>query len=222
IVAWEITRGHRFAHDEAIHVHGFADYVHKLRDARVILDAEERKKIISTELKALAGVEGLEPIEDAGLLEEVAGLVEDPVPLLGKIDEAFLDVPHEVLSTAMRAHQKYFSLRDHKTGKFAARFGLVSNLRAKDGGKAIVAGNERVLRARLSDARFFWDQDRKVTLESRVDALKSITFHARLGMQFERVERIERLAQVVAPLVGADPKQAARAARLAKADLTTG
>ncbi len=230
IVAWEVTRGHRFAHDGPIHVHSFSDYVHKLRDARVILDAEERKKIIWTELRALAAVEGLEPIEDVGLLEEVAGLVEDPVPLLGSIDKEFLDVPHEVLSTAMRAHQKYFSLRHKKNeklalregGGFAARFGLVANLRAKDGGKSIIAGNERVLRSRLSDARFFWDQDRKVSLDSRVDALKSITFHAKLGTQYERVERIERLARVIAPLVGANADEAARAARLAKADLTTG
>jgi glycyl-tRNA synthetase beta chain len=156
------------------------------------------------------------------LLEEVCGLVEDPVVLIGKLDESFLDVPPEVLSTAMRAHQKYFSLRDAKTKKFAARFGVVANLRAKDGGKEIIAGNERVLRARLSDARFFWDLDRKTKLADRVEALKGVTFHAKLGTQLERVERIERLARVIAPLVGADEIDAARAARLCKADLTSG
>jgi len=222
IIAGDSTLGHRFLSDGAIRVTSFADYREKLAKAHVVLDGEERKSIIERELKRLAATAGLEPIEDGGLLEEVAGLVEDPVVLLGRIDEAFLDVPHEVLSTAMRAHQKYFSLRDAKTGKFAARFGVVANLRAKDGGKAIVAGNERVLRARLSDARFFWDQDHKVTLDSRVEALKAITFHAKLGTQFERVERIERLARVIAPLVGASADEAARAARLAKADLTTG
>jgi glycyl-tRNA synthetase beta chain len=221
IVAGDATLGHRFHGEGPIHARSFDDYKHKLRLARVVLDGAERKEIIWRELKSLTALEQLHPVEDAALLEEVAGLVEDPVVLIGSIDRAFLDVPAEVLSTAMRAHQKYFSLHDVH-GNFAARFGLVANLRAKDGGKAIIAGNERVLRARLSDARFFWDQDRKVKLEARIDALKSITFHAKLGTQYERVERIERLARTIAPLVGAKPDEAARAARLAKADLTTG
>jgi glycyl-tRNA synthetase beta chain len=221
IIASDRTLGHRFHGEGPIHARSFDDYKHKLRLARVVLDPLERKEIIWRELKSLAALEQLHAVEDAALLEEVAGLVEDPVVLIGSIDKAFLDVPAEVLSTAMRAHQKYFSLHDVH-GNFAPRFGLVANLRAKDGGKAIVAGNERVLRARLSDARFFWDQDRKVKLEARVDALKNITFHAKLGTQYERVERIERLARTIAPLVGAKPDEAARAARLAKADLTSG
>lgn len=221
IVAGDETRGHRFESEGAIHVRSFDDYRHKLRLARVVLDADERKEIIWRELTGLAALEKLHPKEDPALLDEVAGLVEDPVVLIGAIDKEFLSVPPEVLTTAMRAHQKYFALHG-AGGHFAPRFGLVANLRAKDGGKAIVAGNERVLRARLSDARFFWDQDRKRTLASRIDDLKAITFHARLGTQFERVERIERLARVIAPLVGADAQEAALAARLAKADLTTG
>ncbi len=216
------TYGHRFLAPQQLHVTSFEDYREQLARAHVVLDREERKAIIMRDLARLAAAEGLEPIEDAGLLEEVCGLVEDPVVLIGKIDKEFLDVPPEVLSTAMRAHQKYFSLRDAKTKKFAPRFGVVTNLRAADGGKAIIAGNERVLRARLSDARFFWDQDRKVKLADRVDALKGITFHAKLGTQAERVQRIERLARVIAPLVGANPDEAARAAQLCKADLTSG
>src|SRR6202007_1128479 len=133
-----------------------------------------------------------------------------------------MDVPAEILQTSMRTHQKYFSLRDPKTSKMANRFAVVSNMVATDGGKEIIAGNERVLRARLSDAKFFWDQDRKTKLEARVDALKDIVFHAKLGTQYERVERIEALGGEIAEKIGADAKKANRAARLCKADLTTG
>src|SRR4029077_13564063 len=134
----------------------------------------------------------------------------------------FMDLPAEILQTSMRTHQKYFSLRDLKTGKFANRFAMVANMTSKDGGAQIVAGNERVLRARLSDAKFFWDQDRKRTLESRVNDLRKIVFHAKLGTQFERVERIEALAGKIAEKIGANVTKAKRAARLCKADLTTG
>src|SRR4029077_10903274 len=183
---------------------------------------EQRKAIIFEEVKSAAFVRGLEMIPDEGLLEEVAGLAEWPVVLTGAIQGEFMDVPPEILQTSMRTHQKYFSLRDPKTGKMANRFALVANMIADDGGKEIVAGNERVLRARLSDAKFFWDQDRKRTLESRVHDLKNIVFHAKLGTQYERVERIEALAGKIAEKIGADVTKAKRAARLCKADLTTG
>jgi glycyl-tRNA synthetase beta chain len=161
-------------------------------------------------------------IPDEGLLNEVAGLAEWPVVLIGAIPEQFMDVPAEILQTSMRTHQKYFSLRDPKKGSLANRFALISNMIADDGGKEIVAGNERVLRARLSDAKFFWDEDRKRGLESRVKDLEGIVFHAKLGTQFERVERIAKLAGEIAGKIGADSKKAERAARLAKADLTAG
>ncbi|MEI9989656.1 MAG: glycine--tRNA ligase subunit beta [Rhizomicrobium sp.] len=216
------TRGHRFLSSGEIEVKRFEDYAKKLRDAHVVLDAEERKAIIFEGMKGAAFVHGLEMIPDEGLLDEVAGLVEWPVVLIGAIEDQFMDVPPEILQTAMRTHQKYFSLRDPATGKFASRFALVANMIADDGGINIVAGNERVLRARLSDAKFFWDQDRKRTLESRVEDLKAIVFHAKLGTQYERVERIEALAGEIAEKIGADVAKAKRAARLCKADLTTG
>ncbi len=216
------TRGHRFLSQGEIEVRRYDDYVKKLYDAHVILDAAERKNIILHDAKQKAFALGLELIEDEGLLEEVAGLAEWPVVLIGKIEDQFMDVPAEILQTSMRTHQKYFSLRDGKTGKMANRFAVVSNMVATDGGKEIVAGNERVLRARLSDAKFFWDQDRQDTLESRVEALKGIVFHAKLGTQYERVERIEALAKNIASIIGADPSLAQRAAHLCKADLTTG
>ncbi|HEY2034183.1 MAG TPA: glycine--tRNA ligase subunit beta [Rhizomicrobium sp.] len=217
------TMGHRFLSDGApIKVRHFEDYEKALHDAHVILDAEQRKAIIFEELKAAAFVRGLELIPDEGLLDEVSGLAEWPVVLVGAIQDEFMDVPPEILQTSMRTHQKYFSLRDPKTGTMANRFALVSNMIAEDGGKEIIAGNERVLRARLSDAKFFWDQDRKIPLADRVDALKNIVFHAKLGTQYERVERIEALAGEIAEKTGADVAKAKRAARLAKADLTTG
>ncbi|MGA9795410.1 MAG: glycine--tRNA ligase subunit beta [Rhizomicrobium sp.] len=217
------TLGHRFLCDgKPIAVRHYDDYVAKLRAAHVVLDAEERKAIIFEELKEAAFVRGLELIADEGLLDEVSGLAEWPVVLIGAIEDDFMDVPPEILQTSMRTHQKYFSLRDPKSGKMANRFAVISNMVASDGGKEIIAGNERVLRARLSDAKFFWDQDRKRTLESRVDDLKNIIFHAKLGTQYERVERIEALAGEIAKKIGADVTKAKRAARLCKADLTTG
>ena len=217
-----MTKGHRFLSSGAIAAKRFDDYAKKLRAAHVVLDAEERKAIIFEGVKQATFVHGLEMIPDEALLDEVAGLAEWPVVLIGEIEEQFMDVPAEILQTAMRTHQKYFSLRDPNTGKFARRFALVANMVAEDGGKQIVAGNERVLRARLSDAKFFWDQDRKRTLDDRVDDLKNIVFHAKLGTQYERVERIEALAGEIAAKIGADVKKAKRAAWLCKADLTTG
>jgi glycyl-tRNA synthetase beta chain len=216
------TRGHRFLSSGTIAVRRVEDYEKKLRDAHVILDGAERRDIILHDAKQKAFALGLELIEDEGLANEVMGLAEWPVVLIGSIDAEFMDVPPEILQTSMRTHQKYFALRDGKTGKLARRFALVANMVAQDGGKDIVAGNERVLRARLSDAKFFWDQDRKRTLESRVDDLKDIVFHAKLGTQAERVQRIEALAGEIAKIIGADVEKAKRAARLCKADLTTG
>ena len=216
------TRGHRFLSQGAIEVRRFEDYEKKLRDAHVILDGAERRETILHDARQKAFALGLELIEDEGLANEVMGLAEWPVVLIGQIDSAFMDVPGEILQTSMRTHQKYFALRDPKTGKLANRFAVVANMVAQDGGKQIVAGNERVLRARLSDAKFFWDQDKKRTLESRVADLKDIVFHAKLGTQLERVERIEALAGEIAKIIGADVEKSKRAARLAKADLTTG
>src|ERR1700759_25419 len=216
------THGHRFLAQGKIEARRFDDYAQKLKAAHVVLEAEERAAIIFEGVKQAAFVHGLEMIPDEGLLAEVSGLAEWPVVYVGAIQDEFMDVPAEILQTSMRTHQKYFSLRDPKTGKMANRFALVANMIAQDGGKEIVAGNERVLRARLSDAKFFWDEDRKHPLDSRVEKLKGIVFHARLGTQFERVERIARLAGEIADKIGADPKKAERAARLAKADLTTG
>ncbi|MDB5734843.1 MAG: glycine--tRNA ligase subunit beta [Alphaproteobacteria bacterium] len=216
------TRGHRFLSEGKVEAKRFEDYEQKLRAAYVILDAEERAAIVFEGIKQAAFIHGLEMIPDEGLLAEVSGLAEYPTVYIGAIQDEFMDVPAEILQTSMRTHQKYFSLRDPKTGKMANRFALVANMVASDGGKEIVAGNERVLRARLSDAKFFWDEDRKHTLESRVEKLKGIVFHAKLGTQFERVERIEKLAGEIAAKIGADVTKARRAARLAKADLTTG
>ena len=221
------TRGHRFLAPEKIEVRRFDDYAAALKKAYVVLDVEERAAIIFETVKQAAFVHQLEMISDEGLLAEVAGLVEWPVVFIGTIEQQFMDLPPEVLQTSMRTHQKYFALREpqtskNKPGKMANRFALVANMVAEDGGTEIVAGNERVLRARLSDAKFFWDEDRKRTLESRVADLKGIVFHAKLGTQYERVERITKLAGEIARRIGADPKKAERAARLAKADLTTG
>lgn len=217
------TMGHRFLSDgKPIKVRHFEDYEKALHDAHVILDAEQRKAIIFEELKAAAFVRGLELIPDDGLLDEVSGLAEWPVVLVGAIQDEFMDVPPEILQTSMRTHQKYFSLRDPKTGKMANRFAVISNMVAEDGGKEIIAGNERVLRARLSDAKFFWDQDRKRTLESRVDDLKNIVFHAKLGTQYERARRIASAADRISLELSHNADRAKRASYLAKADLTSG
>lgn len=215
------TRGHRFMAPGEITVTGFDDYRSRLRDAYVVLDPAERRQTILEAARAKAEADGLTLIEDDDLLDEVTGLVEWPVVLMGRIDEAFMEVPPEVLTTAMRSHQKYFSCR-RPDGSLAPRFVMVANVDAPDGGKAIVAGNERVLSARLADARFFWDQDRKRRLESRVDELAGRVFHAKLGSVRDKVSRIERLASELAEACGADAADAARAARLAKADLSTG
>ncbi|PLX36234.1 MAG: glycine--tRNA ligase subunit beta [Hyphomicrobiales bacterium] len=215
------TGGHRFLAPEAFAVKRFSDYVPALEKARVVLDLDRRKDIILHDARNQAMALGLELVEDAGLLEETAGLVEWPVVLVGTFDERFLEVPEEAVITSIRTHQKCFSLRDPKTGKLANKFVLVSNLEATDGGKAIVAGNQRVVRARLSDADFFWQTDLKTPLDERVSKLDAIIFHEKLGSQGERVKRLERLARAIAPKVGADPELAARAAHLAKADLVS-
>ena len=214
------TRGHRFMAHEPFKVRRFKDYEEKLRDAKVILDGDERARIILEGARKVAAKDGLTLLEDEALLAENRGLTEWPVVLLGSFDEEFLSVPPEVLATSMKAHQKCFSLRK-KDGALANRFIVVANLEASDKGNAIVAGNERVIRARLADAKFFFEQDRKVMLPDRVPKLKEIVFHEKLGSQYERVQRVWRLARELAPLVGADPDLAERAAILAKADLVS-
>ena len=215
------TEGHRIMAPGAFAVRGLTDYQEGLRERRVVLDAAERAREIKDGIAALATAEGLTVVPDEGLVAEVAGLVEWPVPLLGRIDDAFMDLPAEVMRTTMRVNQRYFALRK-SDGSAAPRFALVANIAAPDGGAAITAGNERVLRARLSDARFFWDLDRKQTLESFLPKLATVVFHAKLGTQGQRVARLERLARIIAAKVGADPDDAARAAKLAKADLASG
>ena len=216
------TRGHRFMAPDAFAVTDFADYEMKLLDAKVVLDPAKRAHFIHDGAKALAEAEGLVLVEDEALLHEVAGLVEWPVPLIGRIDDEFMSVPQEVLTSTMRANQKYFALHD-KTGKLAPRFVVIANLEAEDGGKAIVNGNERVLRARFADARFLWDQDRKQTLTSRLPKLQEVVFHAKLGTVHDKAMRIGKLAKSLAPFVrGAAAEKARVAGELAKADLTTG
>lgn len=237
------TYGHRFHAPGAITVRRFDDYVASLEQAKVVLDADRRKEIILADAKTLAFAQGLELVEDEGLLEEVAGLVEWPVVLMGSFEERFLEIPGEAIRATIRANQKCFVLRDPATGNLANRFLLTSNLMASDGGKAIVAGNERVVRARLSDAAYFFATDKgnlpdldtlkdsaeKLGLDlskpldqrmAKLDRL-GVVFHAKLGTQGERVQRIAALARELAPIVGADPVLAERAAKLAKADLPT-
>jgi glycyl-tRNA synthetase beta chain len=221
IAAGNQTRGHRFLSPEPFTVRRRADYMQKLDKAKVVLDAERRRDIILTEAKHLAFAQGLELVEDDGLLAEVAGLVEWPVVLMGSFDAAFLQIPAEVIRATIRNNQKCFVLRDAAHAKLVDKFILVSNLDATDGGKAIVAGNERVIRARLSDAKFFYETDLKTRLEDRLPKFKDIVFHEKLGTQWERIERIERLAAELARRVGADAEKAKRAARLCKADLLT-
>ncbi len=216
------TGGHRFLSPGYMTANSFKDYVADLRHGHVILDAAERRRMIAERLDALANAEDLDLKEDPGLLDEVTGLVEWPVVLVGGIDAEFMELPPEVLTTAMRSHQKYFTLLN-EDGSMAPRFALVSNMETHDGGAQIVAGNERVLRARLSDARFFWDQDRKETLSSRTTHLGDITFHAKLGTLDAKVDRVEALAvEIAKDIEGADRDRVSRAARLAKADLVTG
>jgi glycyl-tRNA synthetase beta chain len=233
IAASNITRGHRFMGPAPFSVKRFDDYVQKLQNAKVILDPERRRHIILEDAKSLAFAQGLELVEDEGLLDEVAGLVEWPVTLMGSFEEAFLEVPAEVIRATIRANQKCFVLRSHHVDqKLAAKFLLVSNLEAKDGGTKIVAGNGRVIRARLSDARHFFHtdladlpdyKDKGPILDQRLAKLRAlnVVFHEKLGTQGARVDRLMRLAAELAPLVGADPTKARRAAELAKADLMT-
>lgn len=221
IKAGQVTRGHRFMAPAEFSVRRFEDYEAKLFDAKVVLDPQRRKDIILADAKELAFAQGFELIEDQGLLDEVSGLVEWPVVLMGSFDESFLSIPGEVIRATIRNNQKCFVVNDPKIGKLANRFILVANIEASDGGKAIVAGNERVIRARLSDAKFFYETDLKTRLEDRLPKFDGIVFHEKLGTQAERIARIERLAAEIAPLVGADVEKTKRAARLAKTDLLT-
>ena len=232
IASGDVTYGHRFLAPAAISARRFEDYVAALQRARVVLDAERRKQIILADAKSLALAHGLDLIEDDGLLDEVAGLVEWPVVLMGEFEAEFLAIPPEVIRATIRANQKCFVLRDAE-GRLANRFLLVSNLIASDGGKAIAAGNGRVVRARLADARHFWATDlaplpdykdkAEKPLDQRLEKLKAlgIVFHEKLGTQGERVERIAALARALAPPVGCVPELAERAAELCKADLVT-
>ncbi len=216
------TMGHRFLSAGKIEVRRFEDYADALHKAHVIVDATARLETIRTEAKNLAFAQGLDMIEDEALLKEAAGLVEWPVVLMGSFDESFLSVPPEVIITTIKNNQKCFCLRDGKTGKLANKYLLVANTVATDGGKIIIAGNNKVIAARLSDAKFFWDQDRKTKLEDLLPKLDGITFHAKLGSQGERIKRIEALAGEIAKTIGADVEKAKLAARLCKADLVTG
>ena len=219
--AGQTTFGHRFLAPEAIRVRRFDDYVEALERAKVVLDIDRRKDIIRADADHLAFAQGLTVIADEGLLEEVAGLVEWPVVMMGSFDPAFLELPEEVIIATIRANQKCFCLRD-ANGKLAPNFIITANTIATDGGAVIVAGNERVIRARLSDAAFFYRGDLALPLEHGLPKLEETVFHAKLGSQFARVERLVKLAGEIAPQVGADPERAKRAAMLAKADLTTG
>jgi glycyl-tRNA synthetase beta chain len=225
IESGDLTEGHRFMGDDhaPFAVADFDDYAAKLRAHYVVLDVAERKSIILERSRAVCAARGLELVEDEGLLDEVAGLVEWPAPVLGDMDAAFLDLPAEVIRTSMRVHQRYFAVRDPATGRLAPHFLVVANIEATDGGAVIAHGNARVLTARLSDARFFWTEDQKPrAIETWLEKLNGVTFHAKLGTMAQRVERIVALAGEIAPLVGADPKLAGIAARLCKADLASG
>ena len=221
IEAGQTTYGHRFMAPAPISVRRFEDYEAKLLDARVVLDPERRKDTIVTDAKQLAFAQGFELVEDQVLLDEVSGLVEWPVVLMGSFDPEFLSIPGEVVRATIRNNQKCFVVSDPRTKKLTNKFILTANIEASDGGKQIVAGNERVIRARLSDAKFFYETDLKTKLEDRLPKFEQIVFHEKLGTQGERIKRIERLAAEIAPLVGADVEKAKRAAHLAKADLLT-
>jgi glycyl-tRNA synthetase beta chain len=222
VEAGRATRGHRFYGNDPFEVGGAADYAKALKAHKVILDPAERAGLIAEQARALAREHRLTLVEDEALLAENAGLTEWPTVLMGTFDEVFLEVPAECLMLSMKQHQKCFSLKHPRTGKLANRFLLVSNLSPKNGGKAIIAGNEKVIAARLSDARFFWEQDKKRPLDEMAAALAGITFHEKLGSQKDRVERIAELAWQVAGAVDADKDDARRAAQLAKADLVSG
>ncbi|MCG0996959.1 glycine--tRNA ligase subunit beta [Acetobacter persici] len=215
------TEGHRFLSPGAVAVSSVAEWQDTLQGRHVQVHAADRRETIVSGLTALASSEGLALVPDTGLVEEVAGLVEWPVPFLGRIDEKYMDLPAEVMQVSMRVNQRYFALRNGD-GSAAPRFAFVANIVPADDGTLIVTGNERVLRARFADARHFWDLDRKQTLASRLGALDAITFHARLGSQGDRTRRMVRLAGLIAPMVGASKAEAERAADLSKTDLTTG
>jgi glycyl-tRNA synthetase beta chain len=221
LVTGDLTEGHRFLAPGEIRVIRSADYEASLRDSCVIADAGARRAQVAAGIAERAASAGYEVVPDEGLLDEVAGLVEWPVALLGRIDDRFMDLPPEVRQVSMRVNQRYFALTD-AAGNPAPAFVFAANITAPDGGAAIIAGNERVLRARLSDARHFWDLDRSQTLARRIATLRNVTFHAKLGSQLDRVVRLQALAHDVAATLGADPIRAQRAAELAKADLTTG
>ncbi|MEO0977952.1 MAG: glycine--tRNA ligase subunit beta [Pseudomonadota bacterium] len=215
------TRGHRFLADEAFEVRRFDDYATGLEKHKVVLDADRRKDMILNDAKDRALALGLELVEDAGLLEEVAGLVEWPVVLTGSFDEDFLEIPDECIQLTIRVNQKCFVLKDPKTGRLANKFVLVSNIVAEDGGKLIVAGNEKVIRARLADARFFWETDLKTRLSDNLPRLDEVKFHEKLGSVGSRIKRLAALSADLAATVGADAAKAERAAELAKADLVS-
>ena len=222
VSAGTATAGHRFMAPEPFEVKDFADYRDKLFNAKVMLDAAKRRAQIEADADGLAAAQGLTVKQDPMLLDEVTGLVEWPVVLMGGIDDTFMSLPPEVLTTSMRSHQKYFSCLD-ADGELANRFIVVANMETEDDGAAIVAGNERVLRARLADAKFFWDQDRKTSLASKAPALKDRVFHAKLGTMDEKVDRMQALvAEIAAFVPGANKDRVRSAARLAKADLSTG
>lgn len=221
LASGQTTFGHRFLKPDAIRVRRFSDYVQGLEQAKVVLDIDRRKDIIKADSEHLAFAQGLSVISDDGLLEEIAGLVEWPVVMMGSFDPDFLTLPEEVIVATIRANQKCFCLRDTETGKLAPKFIITSNMEASDGGKTIIAGNERVIRARLSDALFFYKNDLATPLEARLPKLDDMVFHAKLGTQKARVDRIIALAGDIAPQVGADVDEAKRAALLAKADLVT-
>ena len=199
IASGDTTHGHRFLAPQPIKVKRFDDYVTKLEKAKVVIDPARRMDMIRTDAKNLAFAQGFELVEDEGLLAEVAGLVEWPVVLMGSFDEAFLTIPGEVIRATIRNNQKCFVVRNPKTGKLANKFILTANIEASDGGKAIVEGNQRVIRARLSDAKFFYETDLKTKLEDRLPKFEQIVFHEKLGTQAERIARIEKLAAELAP-----------------------
>jgi glycyl-tRNA synthetase beta chain len=221
IEAGQTTYGHRFMAPAPISVRRFEDYQAKLQAAKVVLDAQARKDIILADARQLAFAQGFELIEDQALLDEVAGLVEWPVVMMGSFEPEFLSIPSEVIRATIRTNMKCFVVSDPKTGKLTNKFILTANIEAPDGGKTIVGGNERVIRARLSDAKFFYETDLKTRLEDRLPKFDQIVFHEKLGSQAERIARIERLAAEIAPLIGADVEKTRRAAHLAKADLLT-
>ena len=223
IVASNVTEGHRFmGSGQPFEVTDFADYRTKLERNFVVLSFEDRKAKVLEGAKAVCAAKGLELVDDIGLLDEVAGLAEWPTPILGDMAPEFLALPPEVVRLSMKVHQKYFAVRQPGAEGLAPHYVVVANVEAADGGKALAAGNTKVLSARLNDARFFWEEDQKVGFDKWSEKLSGVTFHAKLGTMAERVERIAKLAAEIAPLVGADAAEAEKAARLAKADLASG